>query len=231
MQDIGIDTSQWTDMLMSGASQVGVELSWDQAAQFNQFARLLLAWNRKINLTAIVDPIQIAVKHFLDSVAPLSYLSTDGEILDLGTGGGFPGIPLKILRPDQKMTLIDGTRKKINFVKQVIRELDLGKIEAHHQRAEAIGEMAQYEGRYATIVSRAVADLTQVALLGSPLLKANGKIVVYKGPGESISKTIALDPKRNAPKAAKHFQVTTVSYTLPILGDHRRAVILEAATA
>lgn len=227
MQKIAIDSSQWTDMLVAGASQSHVALSSEQARQFNRYARLLLEWNRKINLTTITDPVQIAVKHFIDSVAPLDHLSKEGEWLDLGTGGGFPGIPLKIMRPWQPMTLIDGTRKKINFVKQVIRELELEKIEALHQRAEAMGEMAPYVHRYATIVSRAVADITQVALLAEPLLANNGKIVVYKGPGESVPKALELTPKHRTDRAVAQFKVTSGTYKLPIFGDPRRVIILE----
>lgn len=225
-----IESVQWVDMLMAGASQLNLNLSSDQTSQFQGHAQLLMQWNRKINLTAIADPVGIAVKHFLDSVAPLAHLSLSGEVLDLGTGGGFPGIPLKIMRPEVTMTLIDGTRKKINFVKQVIRQLDLDKIEALHQRAETMGALNQYACRYKSVISRAVSDLKDVVRLAMPLLANGGKIVIYKGPDEKIPEKLFLTPKGIKPGDEVVFQTRVISYKLPITGDQRRVVVLDMLT-
>lgn len=215
---------------MDGADQLNLVLSNHQAAQFIAHARLLLAWNQKINLTAITDPVEVAVKHFLDSVAPLAHLSIKGELLDMGTGGGFPGIPLKIMRPGHNMTLSDGTRKKINFVKQVIRDLGLNGIEAVHQRVEEMAALDAYAGRYATIVSRAVADLKTITLLARPLLAAKGKIMVYKGPREHVPERIVLAPKDIKARDRAVFKVTSIAYQLPLFKDRRKVAILEVDT-
>jgi hypothetical protein len=111
-------SSEWKKMVLRGARQLGIVLTPGQLDCFAQHATLLLEWNRKINLTAIVDPAEMAVKHYLDAIAPIKHIPLQGHLLDIGTGGGFPGIPLKVMRPDQPMTLIDGVRKKISFVKQ-----------------------------------------------------------------------------------------------------------------
>lgn len=226
-QTIMVESAQWMAMLMEGAAQLNITMSIDQATLLARHARLLLAWNRKINLTAITDPVQMAVKHFLDSVAPLAHIPIEGELLDMGTGGGFPGIPLKIMRPGQPMVLIDATRKKVNFVKQVIRELKLDYIEALHTRAEAMGMQEQHAGRYTVIVSRAVADLKVVAQLAEPLLAAGGMIVVFKGPRETLPDTLRLESSEGQGTDIS-FQVTSTAYHLPIIGDQRRVVLLKA---
>ena len=142
--DMQIGSQEWTAMLSEGAARMGLTVRPAQAAQFATHARLLLEWNRKINLTAITDPTQVAVKHYLDAIAPLDHIPPGGRLLDIGTGGGFPGIPLKVMRPDQPMTLIDGVRKKVNFVKHVIRALRLNRIEALHTRASEKRRSAQH---------------------------------------------------------------------------------------
>lgn len=220
-------SKQWMDMLVREGTALNIHLSGEQVERMARHADMLMVWNQKVNLTAITDPVEVAVRHFLDSVAPAVHIPSDGHLLDIGTGGGFPGIPLKILRPLQPMTLIDGTRKKITFVKQVIRHLALDAIEAHHARAEDLVASSQHLRRYATIISRAVGDLSQVALLAEPLLADKGKIVVYKGPGEPIPKTVILPPKSDVRAAEICFRVTSVDYKLPVLGDLRKAVILE----
>jgi 16S rRNA (guanine527-N7)-methyltransferase len=222
-----MDSEQWVEQVTQAGARLNIALSREHVGRFFTHAQLLLAWNRKINLTAITDPMQIAVKHFLDSVAPLAHIPVDGELLDMGTGGGFPGIPLKIMRPFQPMTLMDGTRKKISFVKQVIRELGLNQIQAVHQRAEQMGLQETYAGRYAAIVCRAVADLQEVARLAYPMLAEGGTIVVYKGPGEVLPDVLWINAGQGQ-GAAVGFQVTAVAYPLPVYGDPRRVVLLRA---
>lgn len=229
MDPVRVESAQWMELLQEGAERLKFNLSPDHAAQFRQHARLLLDWNRSVNLTAINDPVEIAVKHFLDSAAPLEYVPTTGELLDIGTGGGFPGIPLKILRPAQSMTLVDGTRKKINFVKEVIRRLGLEKIDAFHLRAESMGTMDRYVGRFTAIVCRAVGDTLDMARLAMPLLAAGGKIVVYKGPGEKVPKKVLLDFKGKTEKETLALRATSIAYQLPIIKEQRQVVILETA--
>ncbi len=219
-----IGSSQWLELVVQGADQVGLAITSEHAAQFAQHAVTLLEWNRKINLTAIVEPRQVAIKHFLDAIAPLAHIPPKGQLLDIGTGGGFPGIPLKILRPEQPMTLIDGSRKKINFVKHIIRQLGLQKIEALQTRAEDLGHKETHQGRYAVIVCRALADLATIARTAGPLLCPDGRIVIYQGPAEHHHSVLT---NYNGHKGFS-FKVESISYGLPILGDRRTLVVLQA---
>ena len=219
-----IASGKWRALISQGAAAFGLTVSDPQAIQFSRHARLLADWNRKINLTAITDPVQVAIKHFLDAIAPLNHIPCNGRLLDIGTGGGFPGIPLKIMRPDQPMTLIDSVRKKITFVKSVIRELGLEEIEALHARAEQLGCDAAYAAKFDVIVCRALADPRAVVRLALPLLTAKGCIVIYQGPGAGPQDSADLFQQNRT----QRFELSTVTYQLPILGDDRAVCILKA---
>ncbi len=207
---------------------MGLTVSRLQAVQFARHGQLLMEWNRKINLTSITDPIQVAVKHYLDAIAPLNHIPAEGRLLDIGTGGGFPGIPLKIMRPRQTMTLIDSVRKKINFVKHVLRQLGLDRIDALHTRAEALAPDSVHAHKYEVIVSRALADLNAAAQMAVPLLSGEGCVVTYHGPrdasqyADSQFSTLIKD-------RLVRFHLSIVSYQLPYLGDQRSVSILKIA--
>lgn len=219
-----IGSKKWIELVREGASQLGVTVSQDQADQFAKHGRWLMEWNRRINLTAITDPKQVAIKHFLDAIAPLQHIPDRGQLLDIGTGGGFPGIPLKIMRPDQSMMLIDSVRKKINFVKHVIRQLPLNHIQAKHARAEALCENSGV-GIYTVIVCRALADPVRVVKFAGPLLASGGKIVLYQGPNESPAVTSHPPQISNLDGIA--YRQSVFSYSLPVFGDARKVTILE----
>lgn len=226
--EMQIGSQQWIDIILEGAARMGLAVSDLQAAQFARHGQLLMEWNRKINLTSITDPMQVAVKHFLDAIAPLKHIPADGRLLDIGTGGGFPGIPLKVMRPRQTMTLIDSVRKKINFVKHVLRQLGLDRIEALQTRAEALKGHGIQAEKFEVIVSRALADLNTVAQTAIPLIADEGCIVAYHGPrderhysGRQFSTVIKDRPVR--------CRLWTVTYQLPFLGDNRTVSILKIA--
>lgn len=217
-----IGSHEWIDLLITGAQELQVEMDHDQAVQFSRYAQILQQWNKKINLTAITDPMEIAVKHFLDSVAPSACIPQQGTLLDIGTGGGFPGVPLKILRPQQSMVLIDGVRKKINFVKQVLRELHLDNIEAIQSRAEDFMRHHRKTKQFDIIVSRALADVDVLVKLAAPLLKPEGRLVVYKG-----SHTVASNTEKNGRLfSGARFDCSDVTYRLPFTGHQRTVLIL-----
>jgi len=225
MMEIG--SIEWVRLVQEGASQLGVAVTPSQAEQFARHGQWMLAWNRKINLTAIIDPKAVAIKHFVDAIAPLHHIPDEGHLLDIGTGGGFPGIPLKIMRPRQPMTLIDSVRKKINFVKHVIRQMALNNIEALHTRAETLLK-AGGQGRYSVIVCRALADMTVAVELAAPLLSASGSIVVYQG-RQGIDDS--ADPANcRVVVGGQRFQHSVISYPLPFLGDSRSVAILTLET-
>jgi 16S rRNA (guanine527-N7)-methyltransferase len=222
-----IASEKWSTLITQGAAAFGLTVSRSQAIQFSRHARMLADWNRKINLTAITDPVQVAVKHYLDAIAPLNHIPCNSRLLDIGTGGGFPGIPLKIMRPDQPMTLIDSVRKKITFVKSAIRALGLENIEALHTRAEQLGCDAMYAAKFDVIVCRALADPKAVVRLALPLLAAKGCILIYQGPNTGPQNTADLF-LRDRPQ---RFVLSTVTYQLPLLGDDRAISILKAVDA
>ena len=187
-------------------------------------ASALVEWNRKINLTAITDPVLIAIKHFLDAVLPLPHLPSEPPLLDLGTGPGFPGIPIKIMRPDQPVTLVDASRKKINFVKHVLRTVQISNACAIQARAEDLMNDPLYQRRYGVIVCRAFADLDTIACLAAPFLSADGNIYVYQGPGGSSRTPVPASVERQ--NALTYQVVATHAYVLPILGDRRLLTVI-----
>ncbi len=173
-----------TQLLKDGASQLGIELTDHQLWQFDTFASMLLEANRQMNLTRITEPADMVTKHFLDSLLCLSVyeLQPESEIVDVGTGAGFPGIPIKIARPDIHMTLIDSTMKKIKFVADVVRALGFRRVSVLHARAEELAHDLQYRERFDTAYARALAELRVLAELCLPFVQTEGILVATKGP-------------------------------------------------
>ena len=145
-------------------------------AAFDRYAEMLTERNEKVNLTAITDPVEIRVKHFTDSLAAIDLIKTGATVLDIGSGAGFPGIPLKIARDDISVTLLDSVNKKVAFMNDVIADLGLKNIEAVHARIEDF----PYKGEFDVAVSRAVAELTTLAEYALPFVKVGGTFVAYK---------------------------------------------------
>ncbi|MBS3757211.1 MAG: 16S rRNA (guanine(527)-N(7))-methyltransferase RsmG [Desulfobacterales bacterium] len=165
-------------MLSSGNRGGDTEANDEKVELLEQLTKELMAANQTVNLTAISDPEEIADKLIFDSIFPGQFMPRASTVLDLGTGAGFPGIPLKIVYPDLAVTLIDGRRKKINYLKYVIRQLKLKGIEARHIRAEDM--IGQGEG-FDVVITRAVSSLEDLIRLALPLLKKNGRLIAMKG--------------------------------------------------
>lgn len=170
------------DILANGCSELGLELDSTQLSQLQAYAALLKEWNQKINLTAITDDKGIAVKHFLDSLSALCTNHVKGRVIDVGTGAGFPGLVLKIAKPDISLTLLDSLNKRINFLKAVSEELGIPDIEFVHSRAEDGGQNRTYREKFDTAVSRAVANLTLLSEFCLPFVKVGGYFLALKGP-------------------------------------------------
>ena len=167
--------------LLKGVVDLGIELNEEQRDQFSKYKDMLKEWNEKINLTAITDDIEIDVKHFLDSLTPLKYFVGNKKVIDVGTGGGFPGLPLKILNNEHEVTLLDSLNKRIVFLKEVIESLQLSNIMAVHGRAEELGRMMEYREKYDICVSRAVASLNTLSEYCMPFVKVGGHFISMKG--------------------------------------------------
>lgn len=149
---------------------------------FYNYMNILLEWNEKINLTSITEPKEVVLKHFVDCGTILKYLEKDKKILDLGTGAGFPGIPLKILEEELDITLVDSLNKRINFLNEVIIKLELNNIKTIHSRAEDLSREKEHRQKYDILVSRAVANMSVLLEYTLPFLNIGGKSICMKGP-------------------------------------------------
>ncbi|MDY3303052.1 MAG: 16S rRNA (guanine(527)-N(7))-methyltransferase RsmG [Clostridia bacterium] len=160
------------------------DIKEDQALKFDQYYKMIFEWNEKINLTAITDESEAAYKHFIDCLAcfKCGKISPGAKIIDVGTGAGFPGIPLKICDPTLDVTLMDSLNKRITFLNEVINGLSLKAITAVHARAEELGKNKKYREKYDICVSRAVANLASLSELCLPFVKTGGYFLSMKGP-------------------------------------------------
>ena len=159
----------------------GIELSQTQKEQFQTYYQLLVEWNEKMNLTSITEEHDVYLKHFYDSITPSFYYDFDGElsICDVGAGAGFPSIPLKIVFPELKVTIVDSLNKRIQFLNHLAAELGLQDVSFVHDRAESYGKGA-YRESYDIVTARAVARLTVLSELCLPLVKKGGQFIALK---------------------------------------------------
>lgn len=159
----------------------GIKLDEKQIDSFFVYMNLLLEWNQKMNLTAILDPDEIIVKHFLDSLTIEKYLKDGSKVIDIGTGAGFPGIPLAIYRQNVQFLLADSLQKRILFLEEVKKQISLKNVELKHARAEDLGKNLNYREQYDFAVSRAVAPLRTLLEYTVPFVKKDGYCICMKG--------------------------------------------------
>lgn len=183
------------DVLEKSLIPFSLSCSARQIDMFNVYADMIIQWNKKINLTAILEPNEMAIKHFADSISLLSYvdIKKNASVIDVGTGAGFPGIPLKIMRDDINLTLLDSLNKRINFLNEVIHSLNIT-AETIHKRAEEGGQNVNMREKFDVAVSRAVAPLNVLTEYCLPYVKKGGMFIAMKGPN-------ALNEVENSNKA------------------------------
>ena len=185
------------DLAQPAQSLLGIRLTNSQLNALSLYEQELLAWNTRYNLTAISDPDQVAIKHFLDSLTCLLVMreKTFNRVIDIGTGAGFPGLPLKIVCPSIQLTLVDSVGKKVDFCNHIVKTLGLEGVEVIQERAENIGKKTNYREQFDWAIARAVAAMSVLAEYLLPLVYVGGSMLAMKGesaPAETQSAEHAL---------------------------------------
>lgn len=176
-----MEQKQFSIEVIEKAKKIEVSVIQEDTEKLYEYMNLLIEWNTKINLTAITEPNDIILKHFIDSITINKYLEDVSSVLDIGTGAGFPGIPLKILHPNIKFSLVDSLNKRISFLNEVCKKLSLNKIECLHARAEELAKNSDYREKYDIVTSRAVARLATLLEYMLPFVNIGGKCICMKG--------------------------------------------------
>lgn len=219
--------TEFQKILSESAAQAGFELSALQLEQFEKYYEMLVETNKVMNLTALTEPQDVAVKHFVDSLMAYADYFPGKVLADVGTGAGFPGIPLKIYCPSLKVVLIDSLAKRLNFLQRVIAELGLKDIECVHLRAEDAGKNPAHREKYDIVTARAVARLSVLSEYCLPLVKVGGVFVALKG--AKYQEEIAAAGKALSVLGGKLIEAKKVE--LPGLNDGRAVVTIKKVKA
>ena len=207
-------------------NEKGIQLTEQQINQFEQYYHLLVEWNNKINLTAITDMPDVYLKHFYDSLMPLwmapDYFKENATLCDVGAGAGFPSIPMKIVRPDLEITIVDSLNKRINFLRLLADELGLDHVEAVHGRAEEVGQNLTYRGKYEIVTARAVASLNVLSELCLPMVQKGGHFIALKA--QRADEEIEQAQKAITTLGAKFEE--QFSENLPIEDSEREIIVI-----
>lgn len=198
--------------------KINIILTEEQIEKLDKFYKLLIEWNKKINLTRIEDEKEVYLKHFYDSLTIVKVVDLNkiNTLCDVGTGAGFPGIVLKIVFPNLKITLIDSLQKRVNYLNAIIKELNLNNIEAVHARGE------EYKGKFDLVTSRAVANIEKLVKYTMHLVSPSGIFVAMKG---DIDNELTEDIKR---KLSKKYKITKIEkFLLPIEESKRSLVVMK----
>lgn len=211
-------------VLLECAEKININLEKKQAEQFLRYKDLLLEWNKKVNLTAITEEKEIIIKHFADSLTCAKYLEGSVKLIDVGTGAGFPGIPLKILLGDRlELTLLDSLNKRVAFLNNLVDELGLKKTSVIHGRAEDLGKAVLHREKYDIVVSRAVANMAVLAEYNLPFVRFGGIMISMKG--RDVEKELVEAEKAISILGGKIDKVEMV--TLPLIDVTHSIVIIK----
>lgn len=206
-------------------AEQGFELSEKQKEQFERYFELLVEWNEKINLTAITEKAEVYLKHFYDSIAPVlqGYIPNEPlNLLDIGAGAGFPSLPMKIIAPNIKVTIIDSLNKRINFLNLLAEELGLADVHFHHGRAEDFGQDKNFRAQFDIVTARAVARMQVLSELTIPFLTVGGKLIALKAAAVDEE----LSDAKNALALLFSKVIDNKTYQLPN-GDGRNITLIE----
>ncbi|MGE0082805.1 MAG: 16S rRNA (guanine(527)-N(7))-methyltransferase RsmG [Desulfococcaceae bacterium] len=215
---MNIGSRDWNHLIVKGCGEFGIGISPEKCGLMARHAADLLAWNRKMNLTAITEPEDMAVKHYMDSLIPARFIPAGSKLLDIGSGAGFPGIPLKIFDSSLILTMLDSVRKKVSFLQYAISSLSLKDTDAVHGRAEDFGKQAVYAHAFDAVICRALSDLGKFAKLALPFLKPEGRMIAMKG---------KISEEEIAP-VREQLSVDVEKYNLPVSGAERTLLIMRS---
>ncbi|MGI9533577.1 MAG: 16S rRNA (guanine(527)-N(7))-methyltransferase RsmG [Thermodesulfobacteriota bacterium] len=183
-------------LIDKGTRELGVHLDNIQIQKFINYLMLLKQWNNKVNITSITDDKDIVIKHFLDSLSVSNLLNNDTNLLDIGSGGGFPGLPLAIVQPELNVTLLDSVQKKAVFMKEVVRNLGLNNVEVVQGRAEDKKNKIK-RNSFGSVITRAVSGIKEVLDLSLPYIKNDGKVLLMRGKEEEDSNSFISCMEKN----------------------------------
>jgi 16S rRNA (guanine527-N7)-methyltransferase len=215
-------------VLIDGLKELGVDASEDMLKKLEIFKEIMLEWNEKINLTSITEEREIYIKHFLDSATCLStgYIKDGMKVIDVGTGAGFPGIPLKILKEGLDMTLLDSLNKRVSYLNEVVKILTLKSTATIHARAEEAGSNKAYREVYDIVLSRAVASMNVLCEYCLPFAKVGGYFLCQKGPDTGSE----LEESRAAIKIMGGSVKEVKEYQLPFSDIKHSIIVIEKVT-
>ena len=177
-----MELKEFKEIFINESKDLNLEINDKQLELFYQYMNGIIDWNDKINVTAITDEKMFIVKHFVDSLAINKFVTQAKSIIDIGTGGGFPGIPLKIMNYDKNVTLIDSVNKKLNVIRDITKDMDLGELEILHSRAEDLASKQEYRETYDIATTRAVSNFSTILEYMLPFIKVGGYAICMKGP-------------------------------------------------
>jgi 16S rRNA (guanine527-N7)-methyltransferase len=217
-----MDKEEWKIILNEQLKELKIELDDNKKDKFYEYMELLIKWNENINLTAITEPKEVLQKHFIDSLTALKYIKENNSVIDVGTGAGFPGIPLKIANDSIKVTLLDSLNKRINFLNDVIKNLKLESINTIHSRAEEAGKDINLREKFDVAVSRAVAPLNILVEYLLPFVKKDGICICMKG----NNVTEEIENSKNAIKLLGGKIEKVEEFTLPNSDINRTIIII-----
>lgn len=218
-----MDFDSFKEEMKVNLKALGLELNDGQFKNFYDFMNILIEKNKVMNLTGITDPKEVILKHFIDSLTILKYIDRNSSVIDVGTGAGFPGLPLKLVDISFKMTLLDSLNKRINFLNEVIEHTSLDKINTIHGRAEDFGKNAEYREKYDVATSRAVAPLSVLLEYMMPFIKTGGKCICMKGSNCDDE----IENAKNAIKTLGGKIEKIEKFTLPNSDNNRTILIIK----
>ena len=218
-----MNIEEFKKIMISYAEKINIKFTEEQLEKFYQYMNMLLEWNEKINLTAITEPKEVIIKHFIDSLSIWGEIKDNSKIIDVGTGAGFPGIPLKIYNDTLNVTLLDSLNKRTVFLKEVIEKLNLKNIEVIHGRAEDYAKIDKYRENYDYAISRAVAPLNILLEYLSPYVKIGGNVIAMKGSNAEEE----IKNSNNALKVLKCKIIESSKINLPENAGERYIILIE----